>query len=147
MIKKLINPGNYSHNVNLALLILRVAVGAFMLTHGMGKFFKLFGDETIAFADPIGLGATASLALAVFAEVFCSVLLIFGLATRLAAIPLITTMFIAGFIVHAGDEFRVKEMAFLYLVVYIAIALKGAGKYSIDALIFNKLKAGNKTQK
>jgi putative oxidoreductase len=144
MKKNIFNPGNYPQTVNIALLILRVSVGVFMLTHGMVKFFKLFGDEPIAFADPIGIGETASLILAVFAEVFCSVLLIFGLATRLAAIPLIITMFVAGFIVHAGDEFRVKEMAFLYLIIYIAIALKGAGKFSVDSLIYNKLKAEQK---
>ena len=147
MFKKILDPGNYSHNVNLAILILRVAIGTFMMTHGIGKLFTLFGDEPIAFADPIGLGETASLVLTVFAEVFCSVLLILGLGTRLASIPLIITMFVAGFIVHAGDEFRVKEMAFLYLVVYIAIALKGAGKYSFDALIYNKMKSGKTVQK
>jgi len=144
MMKSIFDPGNYTQKANFALLILRVAIGIFMLTHGMGKFYKLFGDEPIAFADPIGIGVTASLVLAVFAEVFCSVFLIFGLGTRLAAIPLIITMFVAGFIVHAGDEFRVKEMAFLYLVVYIAIALKGAGKFSLDALIFNKMKPTKK---
>jgi len=147
MLKKILSPGNYSQNVNIAILILRVAIGIFMLTHGMGKLLKLFGDEPIAFADPIGLGQTASLVLAVFAEVFCSVFLILGLGTRLAAIPLIITMFVAGFIVHAGDEFRVKEMAFLYLVVYIAIALKGAGKFSIDALIYNKMNSDKTAQK
>ncbi|HEY9116033.1 MAG TPA: DoxX family protein [Bacteroidales bacterium] len=144
MIKSIFDPGNYPQKVDFALLILRVAIGIFMLTHGMGKLYKLFGNDPISFADPIGIGATASLALAVFAEVFCSVLLILGLATRLAAVPLIFTMFVAGFIVHAGDEFRVKEMAFLYLVVYIAIALKGAGKFSLDALIFNKMKPAKK---
>ena len=128
MIKSIFDPGNYPQKVNFALLILRVAIGIFMLTHGMGKLYKLFGDEPIAFADPIGIGETASLVLAVFAEVFCSVLLIFGLATRLAAIPLIITMFVAGFIVHAGDEFRVKEMAFLYLVVYISNRPYGSRK-------------------
>ena len=147
MIKAIFDPGNYPQKVNLAILLLRLAIGIFMLTHGMGKLFKLMGEEPITFADPIGLGATASLILAVFAEVFCSVLLMVGLATRLAAVPLIITMFVAGFLVHAGDAFRVKEMAFLYLIVYIAILLIGAGKWSIDALIFRRLEQGIKTDK
>lgn len=84
MCKDLINPGDYSHNINYVLLILRLSVGVFMLSHGWGKFLMLIGDDPIQFADPLGVGITASLALTVFAEVFCSVLLIFGLATRLA---------------------------------------------------------------
>lgn len=140
MMKNIMNPGNYSQNINLVLLILRVAIGVFMLTHGLGKMANLFGDEPISFADPIGLGAPVSLALAVFAEVLCSVLLILGLFTRLAAIPLIITMLVAAFIVHAGDEFREKEMALLYLLVYTVIAITGAGKYSLDNLIYKKVK-------
>src|SRR5690606_7023717 len=72
MINKIFNPGNYSKNIDLSLLILRLAGGGFMLTHGIGKFFKLFGNEPIQFADPLGVGITASLALTVFAEVFCA---------------------------------------------------------------------------
>jgi putative oxidoreductase len=140
MMKYIFNPGNYPPKINFALLILRVAIGIFMLTHGYGKLLKLFGDEPITFADPIGLGVTTSLFLAVFAEVLCSIFLIMGLFTRPAAIPLIITMLVAAFIVHADDEFRGKEMALLYFLVYTVIAITGAGKYSIDNLIYKKLK-------
>ncbi|MGB1041036.1 MAG: DoxX family protein, partial [Flavobacteriales bacterium] len=95
MIKKLLNPGAYTTNVSLALLILRVVAGAAMLTHGVGKFESLFSGEPIRFPDPIGMGATTSLALAVFSEVLCSILLIVGLGTRFAAIPLLITMLVA----------------------------------------------------
>ncbi|MDO9040037.1 MAG: DoxX family protein, partial [Bacteroidota bacterium] len=71
----------------MAILLLRITAGAFMLTHGIGKFSLLFGNEAIQFPDPIGVGATASLALAVFSEVLCSLFLILGIATRLSAIP------------------------------------------------------------
>lgn len=110
-----------------------------MLTHGIGKFLKLIGDEPITFADPMGVGATASLALAVFAEFFCSILLIVGLTTRLASVPLLITMLVAAFVVHANDGLGKQELPLLYATVYFAIAIAGAGKISIDNWIYNKI--------
>lgn len=127
-----INTGDYAFKQSLVLLLFRVTVGAFMLSHGMGKFYKLFNDDPISFPDPLGVGATASLALTVFSEVLCSLFLIFGFMTRLASIPLIITMVVAAFIIHGQDEFGKKELALLYMVIYLAIGILGAGKYSID---------------
>lgn len=139
MIKNIINPGAYDNNINSALLLLRVAVGALMLTHGLGKIPALFGSEPIQFPDPIGIGAAASLALTVFAEVFCSILLIIGLGTRFAAIPLLITMLVAAFIFHATDGFGKQELPLFYSAIYLALAIAGAGKISLDHWIFGKL--------
>lgn len=125
--------------VSIGLLLLRVIVGVFMMTHGFGKLKMLLGPGEIQFADPIGIGLELSLILAVFAEFFCSILLILGLGTRLAAFPLWFTMFVAGVIVHAADPFGVKEMAFLYGTIYTVILFTGPGKFSIDRLIENRL--------
>lgn len=133
--KNVFNPGVYPNNVNVALLILRVVIGALMLTHGWGKMEMLFSGEPIQFADPMGVGATASLALTVFSEVICSILLIIGLGTRFAAIPLLIIMLVAAFVVHINDGFGKQEFALLYAVIYLTIALIGAGKYSLDYLI------------
>ena len=143
MIKNIFNPGNYPKNIDYVLLLLRLAVGIFMLTHGIGKFSKLFGGDPIQFADPIGVGVTASLALVVFAEVFCSILLIFGLATRFAAIPLLITMLVATFIIHANDGFGRQELPLIYSFVYLIMAIAGAGKISIDNWITLKLTGSN----
>jgi putative oxidoreductase len=139
MIKKILNPGSYAQKINVALLFLRITIGIFMLTHGVGKFIQVLGNDPIQFADPIGIGQSASLALAVFAEVFCSILLIFGIATRFAVIPLLVTMLVAVLIVHSADAFGVKEMALLYLTVYTTIAITGAGKFSVDNLVYKKI--------
>ena len=137
--KKIFSPGSYSNKINFGLLFLRGTSGIFMLTHGVGKLGKLIEGGTIKFADPIGIGPEASLVLAVFAEFFCSIFLIFGFATRISAIPLIITMLVAGFIAHAGDPFAVKEKAFLFFVIFVFIAIAGAGKYSVDNLIYKKI--------
>ena len=139
MIKKILNPGSYSWEINAALLFLRVSIGIFMLTHGTSKLITLLEGGPISFADPIGIDPVASLALAVFAEVLCSILLIFGAATRFAVIPLLITMLVAVLIVHSTDAFGVKEIALLYLTVYIAIAITGAGKFSVDNLVYKKI--------
>ena len=138
MINKMINSGSYSKNIDLSLLILRIAGGALMLTHGISKIAPLFGTDPIQFPDPIGLGATTSLALTVFAEVFCAALLILGLATRFAAIPLLITMLVAVFVVHIADPFANQELPLLYASIYLVILIAGAGKFSIDNMVFNK---------
>lgn len=141
LLQKGLNTAIHHTNTHVALLILRVGAGSFMLTHGWGKLFKLIGDDPIQFADPIGIGETTSLALTVFAEVVCSILLIVGLATRLAIVPLLITMGVAAFIVHANDGFGKMEMALLYSFMYLTLLFTGPGKFSLDYWLYGKLKS------
>ena len=118
------------------LLVLRVGAGGFMIGgHGWSKL-QSFTTRT-DFSDPLGIGSLPSLVLTVFAEVLCALLLIPGLFTRLAALPLVITMMVAGLVVHASDPFAKKEKAFLYAVLYLAIALAGPGRFSVD-YVFRK---------
>jgi putative oxidoreductase len=123
--------------LHIWLFFFRVGASALMLTHGLPKLEKLI-QGNFKFADPIGIGAFPSLLLATFAEFFCSVLIILGLGTRLASIPIIITMGVAAFIVHANDPFSKQEFPMLYLLVYITILVLGGGKYSLDRLISKK---------
>jgi hypothetical protein len=56
LVKNMLLPGKYPDLVSLAILILRLTVGTFMLTHGIGKLLMFFSEDPIIFADPIGLG-------------------------------------------------------------------------------------------
>lgn len=124
---------------DLGMLLLRITFGGLMLwNHGWGKMAKLFGDDPIRFADVFGIGMGPSLTLAVFSEVLCALLIVIGLGTRLASIPLIITMLVAIFVIHWADPFGDKEMAILYLIPYVTILLMGPGKYSIDSMINKK---------
>ena len=118
---------------SFGLLVLRIAICAMMLTHGMHKLMN-FSAMSQNF-NPIGIGGPLSLSLVVFAEVFCSIALLLGLLTRLATIPLIVAMCVAVFVGHAGQAFAAKELALLYLTFYIAILFIGPGRYSIDRLL------------
>ena len=128
-----------SGHFDIAMLLLRLTFGGLMLlNHGWGKMIKLFTEDPIRFADPIGIGMAPSLALTVFAEALCAFLIVIGLGTRLATIPLIITMLVAVFVIHWADPFGDKEMALLYLIPYLAILLMGPGKISLDSMIKSK---------
>ena len=132
MIKQLINTTTSLKNADIALLVLRIIGGGFMLAHGIPKLMKLFAGGEIQFANPFGIGAGPSLALTVFAEVLCAGLILIGLKTRLATIPLIITMLVAALMIHGADPFGKKELALMYLGVYTALLMLGSGKYSVD---------------
>jgi putative oxidoreductase len=120
---------------DLGLLILRVWFGASMLIlHGWPKLAN-FSSYAEKFADPFGLGKTASLGLATFAELVCAGTLALGLFTRFSALMLAITMAVAFFIAHGGalSGPRSGEMAFLYLGASLALMFGGPGKFSVDA--------------
>ena len=133
--KKIFSVSYHANAIDLAVFIARIGIGVLMLVHGLPKLEKLFSGEPVQFASVMGMSPAVSLALAVFAEVFCSLLLIVGFATRLAVVPLIITMLVAVLSIHASDPFAKQEPAVHYLLVYIVLLLTGSGKYSIDGLL------------
>ncbi|MEM1320563.1 MAG: DoxX family protein [Bacteroidota bacterium] len=124
---------------DIAALLLRLAFGGLMaLSHGWDKAQLLFGAEPINFPDPIGLGATAALSLSVFIELGCALLILIGLGTRLATLPLIFAMLVAAFVIHGYDPLPQKELALVYLFAYLAIFFLGPGRYSVDSVLQNR---------
>ena len=117
------------------LLFARVSIGLLMLIeHGWPKLAN-FSERAETFSDPLGVGSQMSLTLAVGAEVFASILLILGLFTRAAAVPLIITMAVIVFLVQAGNpfaEFRSRELALLFGFTYMMFFLTGPGRFSLD---------------
>jgi putative oxidoreductase len=122
---------------DVGLLIFRVGVSLMMMTHGWTKILN-FSERLSTFPDPMGLGSAFSLQMVIFAEFFCAILVALGFATRLALIPLIINMTVIAFVVHAGEGFDAKEKALLFLLSWIFLFLRGAGKYSMDGQILRK---------
>ena len=123
-----------SHRVNITLLVVRIGIALLMLVHGIPKLQMLITGD-IQFPSVMGMSPTISLALAIFAEVVCSILLLIGLLTRYAVIPLILTMLTAVLVIHGDDPFATQELGILYLIVYSALFMLGSGKFSFDAIL------------
>jgi putative oxidoreductase len=129
-------PGNAT--LHFALFLLRAGFGLLMIpNHGWPKLIG-FNEKKSQFMDFIGLGAPISLALVIFAELGCSVLLILGLFTRLALIPLIITTLVIMH-THNWAFFSKHELVSAFMLAYIVLLLLGPGKYSLDNYLFKKL--------
>jgi putative oxidoreductase len=132
---KLVNYRPWS--LDMAALLLRLIFGGLFIYHGWGK---IEGYNTILpqFPDIIGIGAKLSYNLVIFAEFVCGILVVLGLLTRLAVIPILITMIVAYFKAHAGAAFAVRELAFLFLLLTLVILLLGPGRYSVDRLLYKE---------
>ena len=120
------------HDSSLALL--RIVFSLLMMTHGWSKFERIL-EGNLSFGDPLGLGSTLSLYLVTFAELIVPIFIIIGFKARIMALITSFTMVVAAFITHGSDPLAKKELALLYLVGFLCIALMGAGRYSLDQRI------------
>ncbi len=121
---------------NSVMLLVRLFIGISMiLLHGLPKIEKYFAGGEIQFFDFLGIGVTATLILAIIIEIGCSILIMLGLFTRIAAVLLIFTMLVAAFGFHFSDGFKIMESSLLYLTVYGLIWAFGPGDFSVDAMI------------
>lgn len=132
--RKLLSTKYSAGAFSAAMLLLRLALGILMMAHGYDKLVH-FAAKQHTFMNFMGIGSTASLSLVVFAEFFCSLLLILGLFTRLAAIPLVIATCVMVFKAHNGDVFGDGETAALYLTGYLVLLFVGPGRVSVDSMI------------
>ena len=128
---------------DIVIFLVRLFVGFAMLSHGFTKLQMLIDGGEIQFFNFLGFGPKISLILTVFAEFVCSIFLILGLFTRVAAGFLIFTMAIAAFVVLGTEGFDKKELSLLYLAIYIIIITFGAGKFSVDYMIEKRRRASD----
>ena len=120
--------GRYSEYVYA---ILRIVVGFLFVLHGT---VKLFGVPILA-SGPIGaLGTTAAVI-----ELVAGLLIVFGFFASFAAFLASGEMAVAYFITHFKSEAPLPiqnggELAVLYCFIFLYIAAKGSGVWSIDSL-------------
>ena len=134
LVKSLFSEPVSSSTKSIVLLFARIIFGFLFLSHGIAKLHT-YGETPHAFPDPIGLGGTLSLWLVLFAEILCTLGFILGSLFRLCLIPMIFTMCIAFFIIHAGDSLAVRELSLMYLTIFALLYITGPGKYSIDGIL------------
>jgi len=126
-------------SADLGLLALRLfAATPLFLKHGIEKIVG-FHAMAAHFPDPLHIGVIPSLLFATLSDAICSVLIVFGLATRLAALICLINIAVAWAYVHHfqffGHGADHGELMVLYLAVMAALFLAGAGRYSVDGLL------------
>jgi len=128
-----------SSSDDLGKLILRLALGILILLHGISKLTGGVGF----IAGMLGkMGMPEALAYLVYVgEVLAPALLIIGLWTRPAALIVAINMVVAIWLVHMGELFQLTktggwalELQGIYLATALAIALLGAGRYSVGGV-------------
>ena len=138
-VKRVLLLGSISPRIDLALLVLRVWVGASLfLRHGLEE---LFGSaEAISqFPDPLHLGSHVSFIVATCSDGFLSILVVAGLGTRWATLAIFCNIFVAwGLVVHFQFFARgvsAGETMVLYLGGLVTIAVAGPGRFSADSFL------------
>jgi putative oxidoreductase len=125
--------------LDIALAIVRVAVGIMFAAHGAQKLFGFGLGGVIGFFAKSGIPMPViSGPLVTFVELLGGLALILGLLTRLAALGLAVDMLGALLLVHIGAGFFLPqgfEYVFVLIAVTVALALVGPGAYSVDAAI------------
>lgn len=120
----------------MATLLLRLALGVLIGLHGIGKLHTGPGmvlDLVVKAGLPSALGY-----LVYVGEIVAPLLLILGLWTRAAALAIAINMVVAILLIHTGQLFLLSknggyalELQAIYLTVAVAIALIGAGRFSM----------------
>src|SRR5687768_11643219 len=120
---------------DLGLLLLRMVAGlSLAIGHGIGKLPP--SQRFIERVGNMGFPAPETFAwLAAAAEVGGALLLAVGLLTRPVGAIVAGYLLLIVFIAHAGDPFGSREKAVLFAAISATLALTGAGRYSLDALI------------
>jgi len=130
-----------SHGQSVSLLFARLAVAYGFYEPAMQKWSDIssiadwFGSIGIPFP-------TLNAYLAATTELLGVVLLTLGLFTRLISLPLIVVMVVAITTVHLAHGFSAGDNGFeipLYYMLFLALfASLGAGKFSLDHLLFGE---------
>jgi putative oxidoreductase len=135
--------GFYDSTADIAYTLMRIAIGSIILMHGWVKV-KGGAAGVAAFMAKSGLEPGIAFAYAaMFLETVGAVCIILGLFTRLFAAALAIEMAIAFIFVHGPKGFAAGQGGFEYVlllgIVFLVIAIRGGGPYSVDRVFGNEL--------
>jgi putative oxidoreductase len=122
----------------LPLLLVRLSLAAVFVPSGWGKLHDL--EKVAGFFTELGIPAPHFNAVVVgLSEPACGALLVVGLLSRLAAVPLVVSMTIAIITAKRADISGVTDLfavdEFIYIVMAIVVIVLGAGLVSVDRLV------------
>ena len=124
--------------------VARLTLGWIFLQSGWGKLTNL--PKVVSFFTDLGIPAPQIQApLTAGTEFLCGALMLLGLATRFASLPLIGTMLVAILTAKRSDIHELSDLfgmaEYLYIVLCLWLGAYGAGHVSLDRLFARKLDA------
>lgn len=122
-------------------LAVRLSLGAVFLGTGWGKLHNL--GQVTSFFTELGIPFPAAQATVVSAiELGGGTLILLGLFTRFAAVPLMGTMVVAILTAKRPEIDGIRSLfafeEFTYLAAFLWLTVAGAGKASLDALLLGR---------
>jgi putative oxidoreductase len=133
--RKLLSTAYSDGAFNFALLVQRVVTGLLLLIgHGLPKISN-FQEMSLSFYDPFRIGHRLSLILVILAELFCSMFLVLGLFTRIAALIIVINLSIAVFVIQHGMALKNVELGAIFLTSAFTILIVGPGRVSVDGMM------------
>jgi len=133
--RKLLSTAYTDGAFNFAMLVQRVATGLLLLIgHGLPKISN-FSQLSSGFYDPFHIGHRNSLVLVILAELFCSMFMVLGLFTRIAALIIVVNLSIAVFVFNHGQPLKSVDLASIYLVSAFTVMILGPGRISVDGMM------------
>ena len=126
-------------------LLARIALGVVFAQSGWGKMHNI--DKVIGFFNELHIPAPEFQAhLVAYTELLGGLLVLIGLATRVASIPLSITMIVAIITAKAEEIHEISDLLgmseFLFILLFIYLIIEGAGKASVDYLLDRKIGKG-----
>jgi putative oxidoreductase len=155
MLNKILRTDN-----DIATAIVRLALGVVFFAHGAQKLLGWFGGYgftgTMGFFTGVMHIPTVFAFLAIAAEFFGGLGLIFGFLTRIAAIGVLSNMIVAIALVHSQFGFFMNwtgtqkgegyEYHLVILAVTVLLIIRGAGALSLDELLSSPVKRSAQLQ-
>jgi putative oxidoreductase len=126
---------------DVALLVLRLALGTIMFAHGAQKMLGWYGgpgpEGFVGFMGQMGIPAALAW-LAILVEFVGGIAVILGVLARLAALGFAVNMLVAMAMVHwkngffmGGERGSGIEFTFMLFAAALAIAIAGPGRYAV----------------
>ncbi len=119
-----------------SLNLLRITTGILFAQHGAQKLFGAFGRESVEILSLLGIAGIL--------EFFGGLAIALGLFTRPVAFVLAAEMAVAYWMSHAPTAIfpivNRGELTVLYCFVYLFLAARGGGEFSIDGWLKKKVK-------
>ena len=129
--------GSDFNNATLLVFRLLLALELFRV-HGLKKFRAENGQQEHV-PNPLHLPEKLNGFVATFSDTVVPFLIMLGVITRIAVIPTIGVTAVGYFVVHRKDKPEIRDVPYMYTISLLLLLFLGAGKYSLDTLIFFKL--------